>query len=352
MLADLAWPAVVGITALAWAIAAAVEWFAWQSEAAWPHRAAPGAPRSGWYPQAPYEHSRDVYVLPAEREEERPAPAPPPRHGPPVAPPPDASPVEQREEEDAPSQADAGADLAAPAEEPEAVDASEPAEEPEPAGEGAGADLGARHPAPPEEPEAVGVSEPAEEPEPPAGSEPEPERKPSGERPPEPHEELANLSASRGRRSWLDGLRRRSVQPEPTDDSGPPAHEPPSEPQHEPPSESQHEPEAEPDERARPPLRAVEPLPPAPAPAKPDLPETAVVRLASRRAAEPREWNLWDLEALAREESRADPSRRDEWSYLFLHLRQFADAQGTLPVEFDGLVRESFGDLLEIHDLV
>ena len=36
-----------------------------------------------------------------------------------------------------------------------------------------------------------------------------------------------------------------------------------------------------------------------------------------RGATEPREWNLWDLERIAREESREHPERRDEWSYLF-----------------------------------
>jgi hypothetical protein len=59
-----------------------------------------------------------------------------------------------------------------------------------------------------------------------------------------------------------------------------------------------------------------------------------------------REWNLWDLERLARE--RAGNAQRDEeWSALFTHLRVFANADGTLPKEFDGLVRESFGELIE-----
>jgi hypothetical protein len=65
------------------------------------------------------------------------------------------------------------------------------------------------------------------------------------------------------------------------------------------------------------------------------------------RSLEPREWNLWDLERLARAEAAEHPERRDEWAYLFLHLRQFATADGSLPTEFDGLVRESFGGLLE-----
>jgi hypothetical protein len=65
------------------------------------------------------------------------------------------------------------------------------------------------------------------------------------------------------------------------------------------------------------------------------------------RATEPRRWNLWDLERIARAEGREHPERREEWSYLFLHLRQFAHADGSLPPEFDGLVRESFAGMLE-----
>jgi hypothetical protein len=61
----------------------------------------------------------------------------------------------------------------------------------------------------------------------------------------------------------------------------------------------------------------------------------------------PREWNIWDLERLARAETQKNPERRDEWSFLFVHLRQFANADGVLPTEFDSLVRESFGGLLE-----
>jgi hypothetical protein len=60
----------------------------------------------------------------------------------------------------------------------------------------------------------------------------------------------------------------------------------------------------------------------------------------------PREWNLWDLERRAREQ--AGNARRDEeWSALFTHLRVFANTDGTLPKEFDELVRESFGTLIE-----
>jgi hypothetical protein len=70
-----------------------------------------------------------------------------------------------------------------------------------------------------------------------------------------------------------------------------------------------------------------------------------VVRMPG--SSEQREWNVWELESLAREQARLEPERGEEWSYLFVHLRQFADAKGKLPSEFDGLVRESFGELLE-----
>ncbi len=39
-------------------------------------------------------------------------------------------------------------------------------------------------------------------------------------------------------------------------------------------------------------------------------------------------------------------ARQEEWSALLIHLREFANADGDLPVEFDSLVRESFGGLL------
>ena len=61
---------------------------------------------------------------------------------------------------------------------------------------------------------------------------------------------------------------------------------------------------------------------------------------------QPKEWNLWDLERRAREQAGNAP-RDEEWSALFTHLRVFANADGRLPKEFDELVRESFGELIE-----
>ena len=62
--------------------------------------------------------------------------------------------------------------------------------------------------------------------------------------------------------------------------------------------------------------------------------------------AEPREWNVWELERLVREENDADVARQEEWSYLLVYLRDFASPEGTLSADFDALVRESFGELL------
>jgi hypothetical protein len=102
--------------------------------------------------------------------------------------------------------------------------------------------------------------------------------------------------------------------------------------------------------RLRPVRSATPPPPPEPEPSLPPPqpePEGAPVVPLWVHSAQPREWNLWDLERIARAQSRRDPERFEEWSYLFLHLRRYANADGMLPAEFDGLVRESFGGLLE-----
>jgi len=59
---------------------------------------------------------------------------------------------------------------------------------------------------------------------------------------------------------------------------------------------------------------------------------------------EPREWNVWELERLAREREGQDPVRDEELAFLLVELRQFATADGHLPVTFDPVVREAFGD--------
>lgn len=81
------------------------------------------------------------------------------------------------------------------------------------------------------------------------------------------------------------------------------------------------------------------------------VPEIAVTEIPRPEPVTPeppleREWNIWDLERLARAQA-GDAARDQEWAALFMHLRQFANADGVLPTQFDGLVRESFSRLIQ-----
>ena len=76
---------------------------------------------------------------------------------------------------------------------------------------------------------------------------------------------------------------------------------------------------------------------PKPEPEPDPEPETA-------EAGQPREWNLWNLQALVRD--RPEDPRHEEWTALVLSLREFASPDGKLPLEFDELVRESFGGVV------
>jgi hypothetical protein len=139
-------------------------------------------------------------------------------------------------------------------------------------------------------------------------------------------------------------------EPEPLMLVAAPAAEAPAEPEPKPEPEPEPEPEPVPVEPPPPPpppaVRAVPP--PAPARAEPVAPppQPAVTRLSARRVG-PRQWNLWELERLARD---GPPERSEEWHYLFVNLRRYAEPDGALPVEFDSLVHESFGPLLDRLD--
>jgi hypothetical protein len=78
---------------------------------------------------------------------------------------------------------------------------------------------------------------------------------------------------------------------------------------------------------------------PAPAPEPPTVVPIGV-------GAGPRQWNLWDLERLTREHSGSDVAQDEERQFLLMYLREFADSAGLLPLDFDGLVRDSFGELV------
>jgi hypothetical protein len=91
------------------------------------------------------------------------------------------------------------------------------------------------------------------------------------------------------------------------------------------------------------PLAAVaSPEPEPPAEPEPARKEVTVLPLP----ASPREWNVWDLERLTRAETAVDVVQSEEWAYLLMYLREYARPDGVLPVDFDPLVRESFGELL------
>jgi hypothetical protein len=89
------------------------------------------------------------------------------------------------------------------------------------------------------------------------------------------------------------------------------------------------------------------PLPPPPQAPEPAPPTPSVVPLVSRDS-RPREWNLWELERLTRSVGGKDPLLDEERNYLLMYLREFANADGALPADFDGLVRDSFGDLIGV----
>lgn len=91
----------------------------------------------------------------------------------------------------------------------------------------------------------------------------------------------------------------------------------------EPAPEPEPQPEAEPEPEPAP---IAQPTPPPPAPAAP-------------RGGP---WNVWELERVLRESGEQD----EEKTFLLHYLREYAGADGTLPPEFDDLVRESFGSLL------
>lgn len=109
------------------------------------------------------------------------------------------------------------------------------------------------------------------------------------------------------------------------------------------------EPELEPGPapQSAPQLTVAPPPPPEPEPvgepAAAVATHSSVVMLSPRG---PREWNLWDLERLARQHAGTDVFRDEERSYLLMYLREFASTDGMLPIDFDTLVRDSFGDLV------
>jgi hypothetical protein len=167
----------------------------------------------------------------------------------------------------------------------------------------------------------------------------------AGDRPPRPGED----------ETWLD--RRSPAAPEPAaSETAPEVVEPepepvptaepqPAEPQ---PDVEEPGPEPEPEPAVAAPqlVAAPEPEPEPDSEPEPE-PEPAAAVATLPLPVQAQEWNLWELERLTRERGGEDPARDVEWGYLVVYLRDYARPDGTLPTEFDGLVRESFGELLE-----
>jgi hypothetical protein len=120
---------------------------------------------------------------------------------------------------------------------------------------------------------------------------------------------------------------------EPAADAEP---EPPAAPAHVP----EPEPEPMPEPTPEPVLELAPPPPPEPEREPEPEPPPAVVPLVLRDST-PRTWNLWELERLSEGLNGGDAA--EERTLLLLHMRQFADASGDLPVEFDPLIRDAFG---------
>jgi hypothetical protein len=105
-------------------------------------------------------------------------------------------------------------------------------------------------------------------------------------------------------------------------------------------------PAPEPEPAATPPPTAPAPPPaeaaPAAAPPPVPQPEPPVEQpTAAPAVPEPqRRWSIWTLDRLARE------TGNEELTFLVFSLQDYADIDGLLPLEFDPLVRESFGEFL------
>jgi outer membrane biosynthesis protein TonB len=121
--------------------------------------------------------------------------------------------------------------------------------------------------------------------------------------------------------------------------------QPPVEMRPEPDSEREPEPAPIPEP---PPIVLVPPPPPVPEPEAKPQPEPEPARVVAFIPANegPREWNLWELERAARDHATDDVVRNEERTYLLMYLREFAGPDGILPTDFDGLVRDAFGDVL------
>jgi hypothetical protein len=60
----------------------------------------------------------------------------------------------------------------------------------------------------------------------------------------------------------------------------------------------------------------------------------------------PRAWKIAELDRVIADAASADPARAEALRYFLYEIRPYASAVGLLPISFDDVVREQFGDLL------
>jgi hypothetical protein len=60
-----------------------------------------------------------------------------------------------------------------------------------------------------------------------------------------------------------------------------------------------------------------------------------------------RRWGLWELDRLVEDYGDVDPTRMEERRAVLYFLRDHAALDGSIPPEFEAVVLETFGDLID-----
>jgi len=93
-----------------------------------------------------------------------------------------------------------------------------------------------------------------------------------------------------------------------------------------------------------------EPAPPPPPPPEPEpAPAPALVSYEPEAPGAPDgpgRWNVLALDRLVEQRGHEFPDRIEEWTSYLYSLRAYASPDGTLPPSFDGLVQETFRELV------
>ena len=96
------------------------------------------------------------------------------------------------------------------------------------------------------------------------------------------------------------------------------------------------------EERPAPPPPPPPPPPPEPEPEPVPTPEPAPERITRAGA-----WNVDDLERAVAAQPNASAEQAEEWSTYLFFLREHASSDGALPPQFDGLVEDVFGQVVD-----